>query len=120
MYKVNPPPVTAQKKQPVSKRVTASKPVAKVTTPPKKKVQPASEVQQKPVVISIQLNLKSIPANNYPPPLVLKVRENALVKKIETEAGVIRINCYDNGDIDGDTVSIYHNNKLIKSHMRAF
>jgi hypothetical protein len=41
-----------------------------------------------------------------------------LVRKIETEAGEIKINIYDNGEIDGDTVSIYHNNTLIKSHMR--
>jgi hypothetical protein len=51
-------------------------------------------------------------------PLLLRTRENALVKKIETEAGEIRIDVYDNGEIDGDTVSIYHNNTLIKSHMR--
>ena len=53
-----------------------------------------------------------------PPPMVLKTRENALVKKIETEAGQIKIELYDNGEIDGDTVSIYHNNALVKSHMR--
>jgi hypothetical protein len=53
-----------------------------------------------------------------PPPLVLKTRENALVKKIETEASEIKIELYDNGEIDGDTISIYHNNTLIKSHMR--
>jgi hypothetical protein len=53
-----------------------------------------------------------------PPPLVLKTRENALVKKIETEASEIKIELYDNGEIDGDTISVYHNNTLIKSHMR--
>jgi hypothetical protein len=53
-----------------------------------------------------------------PPPLVLKNRENALVRKIETEAGEIKINIYDNAEIDGDTVSIYHNNTRIRSHMR--
>jgi len=53
-----------------------------------------------------------------PPPLVLKTRENALVRKIATEAGEIKIELYDNGEIDGDTVSIYHNNTLIRSHMR--
>ena len=53
-----------------------------------------------------------------PPPLVLKTRENALVRKIETEAGEIKINIYDNAEIDGDTVSIYHNNTLIRSHIR--
>jgi len=50
-----------------------------------------------------------------PPPLVLTTRENSLVKKIETEAGELKIELYDNGEIDGDTVSIYHNNTLIKS-----
>jgi hypothetical protein len=41
-----------------------------------------------------------------------------LVKKIETEAGEIRIDLYDNGEIDGDTVSIYHNNVLLMPHAR--
>ena len=41
-----------------------------------------------------------------------------MVRKIETESGEIKIEVYDNGDIDGDTVSIYHNNVLIRSHMR--
>ena len=51
-------------------------------------------------------------------PPVLKTRENALVRKIETEAGKIKMEIYDNGQIDGDSVSIYHNNTLIRSHMR--
>jgi hypothetical protein len=41
-----------------------------------------------------------------------------LVREIETEAGEIKVDVYDNGEIDGDSVSIYHNNALIKSHMR--
>lgn len=53
-----------------------------------------------------------------PTPAILKTRDNELFKKIETEAGEIRINLYDNGEIDGDTVSIYHNNKLVRSHVR--
>ena len=52
------------------------------------------------------------------PPLVLKTRENALVRKVETEASEVRIELYDNGEIDGDTISIYHNNTLLRSHMR--
>ena len=50
-----------------------------------------------------------------PPPRVLTTRTNALVKVIEAEAGKIQVNLFDNGEIDGDTVSIYHNNKLIVS-----
>ncbi len=117
--KVIPQPVATQKKQITPKRVTPPKPVAKVTTAPKKKVQSTPVIKPKPDTLSKQIEIvKHAPKIIAPPPLVLKNRENALVKKIETRAGVIRINCYDNGDIDGDTISIYHNNKLIRSHMR--
>ena len=58
------------------------------------------------------------PWETFPPaPLVLKARENTLVRKIEAEAGEIKIEVYDNAEIDGDTVSIYHNNALIRSRM---
>ena len=41
-----------------------------------------------------------------------------MVKQLETEAGEIRLELYDNGEIDGDTVSIYHNNVLLISQAR--
>jgi hypothetical protein len=50
-----------------------------------------------------------------PPPRVLTTRTNALVKVIEADSGNIEVNLFDNGEIDGDTVSIYHNNRLIVS-----
>jgi hypothetical protein len=55
---------------------------------------------------------------SVPPPAVLVNRANPLVKKIEADPGNIRIDIYDNGEIDGDTISIYHNNKLIVSRAR--
>ena len=53
-----------------------------------------------------------------PPPPFLVTRTNSLIKQFETEAGEIRLDLYDNGEIDGDTVSIYHNNVLLVSHAR--
>jgi hypothetical protein len=41
-----------------------------------------------------------------------------LVRKIETEECKINIDIYDNGTIDGDTVSIYHNNTLVRANQR--
>nr|MBA2762715.1 hypothetical protein [Segetibacter sp.] len=38
-----------------------------------------------------------------------------LVKTITTSAKEIKIDLYDNGEIDGDTISVYDNNKLIIS-----
>lgn len=54
------------------------------------------------------------PNVNVPLPLIS--RKNTLVKQIETPDADILIELYDNGEIDGDTVSIYHNNELVVSH----
>ena len=50
-----------------------------------------------------------------PVPELLRTRENPLIKHIDVPAGEMIIELYDNGQIDGDTVSVYHNNELIVS-----
>ncbi|MEO6673980.1 MAG: hypothetical protein ABIN93_11170 [Ginsengibacter sp.] len=62
--------------------------------------------------------LKQMAVGFPTPPPVLTTRENALVKRIETEAGEIIINLYDNAEIDGDSVSVYHNNVQLMEHAR--
>jgi hypothetical protein len=49
-------------------------------------------------------------------PDVIKERENPVIEKIETASSDILIELYDNGEIDGDSVTIFHNNELIVSH----
>ncbi len=113
-------PAATQKTKPPIKRVAASNPVKKKTAPlPQKKTPAPKEVKPKSdTALKATAVVKQPEKITLPTPLVLKTRENELFKKIETEAGEIRINLYDNGEIDGDTVSIYHNNKLIRSHIR--
>ena len=48
-------------------------------------------------------------------PRPIATRANPVIKQIETAAAELVIELYDNGQIDGDTVSIYHNNKLMVS-----
>jgi hypothetical protein len=48
-------------------------------------------------------------------PLPIQTRENPVVKQIITSGESILLELYDNGEIDGDTVSIYHNNELVVS-----
>jgi hypothetical protein len=43
-------------------------------------------------------------------PLSLTKRKAELVKEIKVDTGVIKIDFYDNGQIDGDTISVYVNN----------
>jgi hypothetical protein len=49
-------------------------------------------------------------------PTLIATRANPLIKKIETEATDMVVELYDNGEIDGDTVTIYHNNQLLVAH----
>jgi hypothetical protein len=118
---VTAPKTSPPKKLPATaKQSTTPKPIAKKVTIPRQKEVPAAQVI-KPKADTISKTISVVKQSQKifpPPPLVLKTRENALVKKIETEASEIKIELYDNGEIDGDTVSIYHNNTLIRSHMR--
>lgn len=51
-------------------------------------------------------------------PRVLVERENDLVRRIITDEEDIRIDLYDNGTIDNDTITVYHNNKLVTANQR--
>ena len=51
-------------------------------------------------------------------PKVLVERENNLVQSITTSEENIEIDLWDNGTIDNDTISVYHNNKLVVSNAR--
>ena len=109
------PPKAAPNKQPIiSKKPLKQAPSAPVNS--EKKI----EKQETTKPIST-INKPAINQDRqvFPrPPKVLESRENALVKQIETDFGEIILNLYDNGEIDGDTVSIYHNNVLVVSKAR--
>ena len=51
-----------------------------------------------------------------PVPKILQNRKNELVREIFVDTGSIRLDFYDNGQIDGDTISVYVNNIPIVSH----
>lgn len=125
-----PPTVRTIAKNPVVKKeqppVVKQAPKKTTTAPPKTTTVP---VKQAPRVVKTVAPQKDTQVNNAPaikvkpvnfpaPPPILKTRENTVVKKIETESGEIKINLYDNGEIDGDTISIYHNNVLLISRAR--
>ena len=105
----------------VKKQSVTVKRVPKKTTPPAvtrgAQNRPIEKSQTYPAANSTPL-LKQRNLIFPPAPAVLATRTNSLVKQIETEAGEIRLDLYDNGEIDGDTVSIYHNNTLLVSQAR--
>ncbi len=121
---IKPTPVTEVAVKPTVK--PEEKQVVKVTKPLSKKapVKLLPVMKDTPVIITnktvvdspetAQPIIKEKPAA-LPVPQLLLTRANPLIKQIETAAGEIIIDLYDNGQIDGDTVSIYHNNELIIS-----
>lgn len=121
------PPATTRKPNVVVKKPKV-KPVPKVNTKPgtpeKKRVE--SPKKDVPVVIEPNSRRKtdevvvkpSIVEPKRVIPRELKERENKVVKVIEAEGDEILIELLDNGQIDDDTISIYHNKQLIASKKR--
>jgi hypothetical protein len=127
----NQPPATTAKK-PIKK---TPPPVAKTTIPVKKPTtasakKPVESSSKKPtaqtpvVKRSDSSNLGSVTTSEKPPvpstkpapikvPPVLKQRQNELFQTITTSSREIVISFYDNGEIDGDTISVYDNNRLL-------
>lgn len=117
------PVVRAKPKAPVvtKPRPATPKPVAKKESTATVDKKPSSTPTAKlPAAVPTHIVpvLKPTSPTLPPPPPVLVNRANPLVKQIETEAGEIKLDLYDNGEIDGDTVSIYHNNTLLVGHAR--
>ena len=123
------------KKKPVAPNKALTKPVPlpskqkQSTVQPKKPVQkqaaPVKPIEQADKAIthswsadSSILRPKEIIANKAPVPRVLLERENKLVKTLYCSDEDIHIDLYDNGTIDNDTISLYHNNKLVVSNGR--
>jgi hypothetical protein len=99
-----PKPEVVKTKPPVTKpKQDVVKTTPKLETPKKEikpevvKVDPPKNIQVKPTEL----------------PTVLKERQNDLVRTILTSANEIQIDLYDNGEIDGDTISVFLNGRLI-------
>ena len=48
----------------------------------------------------------------------LGARKSTLLKKIEVNSKTIKVDLYDNGEIDGDSISLFFNGKLLLSNKR--
>lgn len=126
---VTKPPATTQQKttkppvqqKPAPQSNTQQKKIAppvteKKTTPPQ--TQPKTKPVPKTVDTIAVTEKKGSPIITQkkllpPTPAILKSRTNSLVKTLITASPDIIIELYDNGEIDGDTVTVYHNNTII-------
>ena len=115
----SPPPVVA-KKTPKTNSTTRTK-----TSTVKKNT---STVKTKPVIVNLntdstkkitQLDIKNpVAAKKTITSEVLKTRENALAQTITVNTEQVTIKLYDNGEIDGDSISVFVDKQLKLSHKR--
>jgi hypothetical protein len=128
------PPLPVSRPTPVTRKpvIKEQKPSSKSNTesskPPVKTVVQKEKVPETAALKRNVASIKKEPVNqknpaigptikertfDVPAPDVLIKRSNTLVKTIETTEAEMLIELYDNGEIDGDTVTVYHNNSLL-------
>jgi hypothetical protein len=123
------PPVVV-KKQPTAPtvKVTPKKtapPVVKKSTPPATvKAAPDKKLITEPkTVVTNDLPvpapvIKTPPAQEIVVSDAYKKRNSELIKTIEIDSTSFTVDLYDNGEIDGDSISLFFNGKLLLSHKR--
>ncbi|MGB4772709.1 MAG: hypothetical protein WBP58_14685 [Chitinophagaceae bacterium] len=112
---------TAKTTTPVPKTSSTAKTTTPKTTTPKTTTPPVAEVTKKPE--TIEKNLPSIEKPKAPSTIQqtttkLNMRSKQVIKTVEVEASSFRVDLYDNGQIDGDTISVFYNGKLMVSRQR--
>lgn len=122
---------TASNKSPVAKKpltTAQTKPVAKKPATASVVKKPATTtLPEKPAIVlkrndSNQTVIEN--KNNTTPAIVNKSsyvfekRTNSLLKTIEVFNNTVKVMLFDNGEIDGDSVSVFYNNELLASHQR--
>ncbi|MFT3981255.1 MAG: hypothetical protein QM687_12340 [Ferruginibacter sp.] len=83
-----------------------------ITAPPLTKkpteAEPAELPQVKP----------SVPSTTISTPSKYEKRSNEVLSTIQLESDKIKVDLYDNGEIDGDSISVFLNGKLLMSHKK--
>lgn len=118
---VKPPvtkPVTNNKpvvtKPPVTKPVTNNTKPPVVIKPVEKPTNPVVKTDTTKKIITAPVNKPAVKVT-IPPPPVIKNRSNELVKIFTVNEEEVTVKLFDNGEIDGDTISVYLDNKLVLS-----
>ena len=117
--KTTPPVVKAQpKKTPapivkVDTKKTAEPPVVKTDIPKKTDTETPVEDIKKTDIQSVKTDAEKKSTDPR-----YENRNNDLLKTIEIDNASFTVDLYDNGDIDGDSISLFFNGKLLLSHKR--
>ena len=107
------------KKQPVTVvKKKAAPPVTKVSPRPNNNasLKPNKDVKEETVDMPVAKN--NLQEKFMAPSRNFEKRNNTLLKTIEVENVSVKVSLYDNGEIDGDSVSLFYNGILLLSRQR--
>lgn len=120
------PKKTTTRKPIITQKPTHSSPhnstAKKATTPlPKPKMQKPDKVDN--AISKNELNAPEtkVDSKDILTPLPIKGfenRRNNVVKTINIEQPTFKLDFYDNGEIDGDSITVFYNGKIVLSHKR--
>jgi hypothetical protein len=96
---------------------TIAKPKTNPRVLPKKQDAPNVKITAPPAPSDVDIPEAKTEKNVWIP-RVLKERSTELVRRIQTNKNEIKIELYDNGEIDNDTITVYHNNSLVAYRRR--
>lgn len=113
----------AKKYVPKNKEVTAGINNAPVKKAPEKKApiqKSASPEKENDIVRDQIVTPPTVEKPTLPvgPVAGFKSRRKDIIKTIPISQGTFKIDFYDNGEIDGDSISVFYNGRLVLSHQR--
>jgi hypothetical protein len=102
---------------------TTSKPIAKTfdkkaSTKQIIKPTPANVSIKKDTVPKTMTVVKAITNKQQTLPAGFEKRNNTILQTVNVENEIVNIELYDNGEIDGDSVSLFYNGKVLLAHQK--
>ncbi len=98
----------------IAKKTPKPKPNQKLIVVPEKGL-----VKKEPEVVKPDLpTVKTSPEKMTAPSGKFEKRNNTVLKTIEVDNKTVKVDLYDNGEIDGDSISLFYNGKLILSNKK--
>lgn len=96
--------------------LTTPKSKSKITAPTSPIVKNRPVQRDIPDIITPEMKKQAVPI--LPPYKSFEKRSNDVIKTIEIVNPSFKVDLYDNGDIDGDSISLFYNGKLLLSHKK--
>ena len=104
-------------KQPIKPDVVAkAKPI--LTSPEKPLLKETIATKNKEIKIEEKTSAKILPPIEKLLPSGFEKRNNSILQTVTVENATVKLELYDNGEVDGDSVSLFYNGNVLLAHQR--